>query len=82
MEAVYLTHYPIPELGALPGDHLVVELSDPQTPLSVVRGHDRHALLRLMGGGHLDRLTLVSGEAPCVPSARALRPSGRHLRAI
>lgn len=82
MEAVYLAHYPIPEIGALPGDHLVVELSDPIAPLSVVRDHDRHALVRLMGEGHLDRLTLVSGVAVAPSGAPALRPSARHLRAI
>lgn len=62
MEAVYVTHYPIPELGAQPGDHLVVKPAHPRTPLQVVRNFDRHALVRLLGAGHLDRLTLVAGE--------------------
>lgn len=72
MEAVYVTHYPIPELGAEPGDHLVVEPSAPDFPLQVVRNFDRHALVRLMGSGHLEHLKLVAGELEPRPSPRAL----------
>jgi len=84
MEAVYVTHYPIPELGAEPGDHLVVEAGQPSYPLHVVKAFDHHALVRLMGDGHLDRLTLVSGEAsrpePLAPSEPFRKP--RRLRMI
>lgn len=84
MEAVYVTHYPIPELGAEPGDHLVVEPSAPDFPLQVVRNFDRHTLVRLMGSGHLERLSLVAGELvprPS-PSVRPALPSRPRLAVI
>lgn len=88
MEAVYITHHPIPEIGALPGDHLVIEPNDPNEPVSVVRHFNRHTLVTLMGAGHLDRLTLVSepGASSQQPlkRERVTAPSRRrrHLMAL
>lgn len=81
MEAVYLTHYAIPELGALPGDYLVVEPGHPRAPLQVVRNFDHHALVRLMGADHLDRLTLV-GEQPAADPLPTVPPSLRLQRPL
>lgn len=80
MEAVYLTHYAIPELGAQPGDHIVVDPSAPDFPVQVVRNFDRHALVRLMGDGHLGRLELVAGELVPQPSRSSPRGPPHLLR--
>lgn len=81
MEAVYLSHYAIPELGVQPGDHLVVQPAHPTVPLQVVRNLDRHALVRLMGAGHLARLVFVAGDLGRKgPSSPPREPRFRHLQ--
>lgn len=58
--AVYETDYSIPELGAEPGDLIVVEPGHPEVPMLVVREFDRNRLPLILE--HLDRLVPVSFE--------------------
>lgn len=60
MRAVYETDHAIPELGAEPGDLIVVEPGHPEAPLLVVREFDRNRLPIILE--HLDRLSPVSFE--------------------
>lgn len=62
MSAVYLVLSPLPEIQALPGDHVVVRTPDDRSPVEVVKRFDRHTLVRLMGDGRLDQMKLVAGE--------------------
>lgn len=62
MKAVYRVLVAVPEIDALPGDHVIVRPSEAVAPLQVIKQFDRHTLVRLMGGGHLDQMRLLAGE--------------------
>lgn len=61
MKAIFRASYSIPEHRIEAGDFVVVRPGDLH-PVEVVSRRDRHVLVRLMGDGHLDRMTLLSGE--------------------
>ncbi len=71
MKAVYETPYAIPELGAEPGDIIVVEPAHPHTPLSVVRQFDRNRLPVILD--HIDSLTPLSSSVAAPPPANVVR---------
>lgn len=66
MYAVYRSGHRIPELGAEPGDLIVVDTADPDAPLSVVREFGRVRLPLILG--HIDRLTLLELSPGASPS--------------
>lgn len=72
MEWVYRTSYKIPELGAEPGDMIVVAPAA-EVPLVVVREFDRNRLPMVLE--HLDSLTPLpsSGDQSAEPLSEHLR---------
>ena len=73
---VYRADRAMPDIGAEPGDLLVVRASDPHFPLLVVREFGHTAFARFLGSGMLDGLepTAVDMEQP-VARGRLHRPS-------
>lgn len=67
MKAVFRAGYPIPEIGVESGDLVFVRPGDPVAPLQVVKQYGHHTLCRLMGSGHLDRMTLIRSDRPLIP---------------
>ena len=85
MEAVYRVTAPIPEIGALSGDDLVADPSDPSFPLTLCRHFDRNHLPMVLD----ERVTLlsVSGASSLVSRPAHAGRSGRqwvrrHLRLV
>lgn len=68
-KAIYRSPYAIPAEGIEAGDYVVIRPSDPDRPVEILRWRDRHALVRIMGDGHLDRMILIGGDLaePCSP---------------
>ena len=79
MHAVYRTSVEIPEFDALPGDLLVVDPSDTEAPIQVVRPIRDRGLLPLVLK-YTDQLELihldppVSAESPSALLLRAVQP--------
>lgn len=80
-KAIYRAPLPIPAEGIETGDLVIVRPSDPTFPVEIVKRRDRHALVRLMGEGHLEAMILLGGDlAPPLSPARApRRPEQQRL---
>ena len=51
---VYRAERAMPEIGAEPGDHIIVRPGVAKAPLMVVKRYGHHDLVKLMGSGALD----------------------------
>jgi hypothetical protein len=81
VRAVYRVTQAIPEVGALPGDYLVAEPSDPDCPLVLTRDLPRGSLPVVLDDS---RVTMLDLERPASPPSMNQRPPwrARHLRLI
>ena len=55
-KSVFRVSYPLPEVGAEVGDHVIVDPNHPTAPVRVVKQFGREELHRLIREGHLGRM--------------------------
>jgi hypothetical protein len=63
------TRRPIPEVGALAQDLILIDPYDPDSPVSLYRPLPQDALVTILG--RLDEMDVLSGDAPNTPPSEA-----------
>ena len=76
MAIVFKVEQPVESIGAEPGDLLVVDVDDPEYPISLVRPQPREKLIGVLR--HLDRYTLLTPEASLSPLFGAVELEPPH----